>query len=537
MRLTTTAALIVLLQLGTPGCSDDDTPANDTSSGEQAPGDAGPDGDAGDPTLVVTTNGPVKGKVESGYRAFLSIPFAAPPIGDLRWKAPEPPQPWTAPHDATEYGASCVQAKNSIIVLDKLSEDCLTLAVWTPDPAPRKAPVMVWIHGGGFALGGAAVPGWAGYRLAEKHGMVVVAMNYRLGAMGQFAHAALGSGSGNFGLLDQQAALRWVKDNIAAFGGDPDNVTLFGESAGGISVCLHLASPKSKGLFQRGIMQSGACLKLPTRADAEAFGQQLATTVGCDTATSVSACLRGKTAEELVLAAPLPLLLHYDGRPLLLPFVDGDSLVEQPVDTLAAGSFNKVSVLLGSNANEGTLFLNGDEHKAMDDAKYQERIGYAFEAADAAKVIARYPSASYSTPRDALAEVVTDSIFACPTRRTARAVAAAGETVYLYQWVYAPSHYSLYPYLRASHGAELPFVFGIPATPLPFIAKEKPLVDTMTGYWARFASTGDPNGDGAVPWPRYDATSDKHLELDAEQQTEKNALKRDTCDFWRDLPL
>ncbi|MCA9668877.1 MAG: carboxylesterase family protein [Myxococcales bacterium] len=495
--------------------------------------DATSDSQPVDPCLVTTTSGPVQGKVASTHCAFLDIPFAKPPVGNLRWKPPEPPEPWTAPHDATQPGPWCPQVDLNIPLLrpGPIDEDCLTLAVWAPTSRPNKAPVMVSLHAGVFINGSKSWDLVDGAPLAVRQGVVVVGMNYRLGALGQMAHPKLGEGMVNFSLLDQQAALRWVRDNIAAFGGDPNNVTIFGESAGGISVCLHLVSPKSKGLFHRAITQGGSCTTAQTRAEAEAYGQFVSKTVGCDGAADEAACLRSASAQELANVPILP-LVQYGGSPYLFPFVDGVTLLEQPTDSLASGNFNKVPLLAGTNADAGTAATT--ELRALDAENYLLLLENRFSREDAAKVAAQYDPARFGgKPVEAMTAVLTDSIFACPTRRLARAMASAGQPVYLYQFAHAPALIiSLDPFFRATQSAEVSFVYGTRLLGVALPPDEKPLSNTMMGYWARFAATGDPNGDNAPTWPKYSEPDERYLELTL-TPTEKRALKKTECDFWQ----
>ncbi|MCA9664252.1 MAG: carboxylesterase family protein [Myxococcales bacterium] len=537
MRIVVRLAVVCLFTFAA-ACDSSSSQPGDMGVGDGV-GDATP-ADAGDPTLVTTQQGPIKCKVIGGFRACLGIPYAAPPVGDLRWKPPEPPKAWTTPRDATQHGPSCWQPYTEpvlgVSVAENFDEDCLSLAVWSPNPAPAKAPVMVWFHGGGFAIGGAATELFSGQRLAALHDVVVVAVNYRLGPLGMMAHPALGQGPGNFLLLDQQAALRWVQDNIRAFGGDPENVTIFGESAGAFSCCYHLVSPKSKDLFHRAVMQSGTCMKMRTRAQAESYGQLVSKAVGCDTASDEAKCLRDTSAKRLAEAMELPLRLHYDARPFMMPFVDGDTLLEQPPEALANGNFNKVPLIIGSNATEATLFLNTSELKAMDTATMRQLVENAFSSADADKILARYDTSSYGSPVEAMVALITDSIFTCAVRRMARAVAAAGQPVYLYQFTHEPSVFAAVDaFLRSPHGAELLYLFGMPI-PAPLPASEKPVATAIQGYWTRFAKTSDPNGGGAAAWPRYDAASGKYLEIGVTQK-EGSALQSATCDFWDTLPL
>ena len=295
-----------------------------------------------DPTLVNITSGPIQGSIIGTSRQFLGIPYARPPVGDLRWMAPQKPDPWTAVRSAVDFGKRCAQLANPTLQnAASNDEDCLYLNVWTPSPAVAKAPVRVWIHGGGNINGSTSEPVpflnsglfYTGEFLAESHGVVVVSMNYRLGVFGFFEHPDLvaeGS-SGNQGLLDQQLAMRWVHDNIAKFGGDPGNVTIFGESAGSLDVCFHVAAPTSGGLFQRAISESGGCTtKQQTKAAAQTAGATFATDVGCAGAGAL-ACLRGKATADLMGTQDVALGKGFG------PDVDGQFLPDQPRTLYDAG--------------------------------------------------------------------------------------------------------------------------------------------------------------------------------------------------------
>ena len=298
-------ALLMMLALIIQGCGTAE-PGEADGGGpnpEAGPGHA----DAGGPAPTAMTNhGPVVGAREDGAQAFLGIPFAAPPVGELRWQPPSAPDAWTEPRDATTVPPKCSQRALGIRLAS--SEDCLYLNVHTPDPMPESAPVMVWIHGGGFVFGEGlqADQGTAGTNLAREHGVVVVSMNYRLGPFGFLAHSDLSAGqggtSGNYGLMDQLMALEWVRDNIANFGGDPSQVTLFGESAGGLSVCAHMVAPQSQSLFQRVINQSGLCdTRWATLAESETVGAEFLQGLGCADAPDVLACAR----EKLPMKSPI----------------------------------------------------------------------------------------------------------------------------------------------------------------------------------------------------------------------------------------
>ncbi len=508
------AALLVL-----SACGDDD----DSGSGNEI--QQGLEIEIGD--------GTVRGHVDGGSRRFLGIPFAAPPVGDLRWSPPQAVEPWEGVLVADEMSPPCAQ-------LDALTtpasdvEDCLYLNVWSPDPAPeRPLPVMFWIHGGGNTSGSSAdqvplgVGGlfYDGRSLAETRDVVVVTINYRLNVFGFFTHPDLADEdpdqpyAANQALLDQRKALQWVRDNIIAFGGDPDNVTIFGESAGSFNVCFQMVAPPSRGLFHRGISQSGGCTY---RVDSLEQGQQdtddLLVAVGCDGAADQLACLREVPVDEL--------LANSGG---FEPIVDGAFLPDQPRTLYDNGEFARVPYILGSNSDEGTLFALGippieteEQFMAALEARYGDR---------ADDIAAVYPVDDFDSPNDALIRVNGDSSLVCGTYDTARRAATNGADVFLYNFS-RPVLVEVLPQLGATHGAEIAFVFGSAegeASP-----EDATLSMSMQGYWSRFADTGDPNGEGALAWPQYDDASDQRINFDAENSL-LSGFRREQCEVWWDI--
>lgn len=505
-------------------------------------------------TLITTDSGPVQGDTDGATRRFLGIPFAAPPVGELRWRPPQPVEPWRDVLDATEFGSKCAQPE-SILNPAVLEEDCLFLNVWTPTPAPSEPlPVMLWFHGGANETGSASdeTPlGIGGYmydgRALSEQGVVVVTTNYRLGPLGFLAHSALSEAdergvSGNQGLLDQRAAMQWVQRNIKAFGGDPDNVTIFGESAGSYDVCFHMAASGSEGLFHRAISQSGGCTTfVRSRATAEADADAFAESLGCDAADDVLACLRGASVEDLLVPAPvdgaqpgLPGGDLYQGGAARWRFdviVDGDLLRKQPRASFDAGETMHVPYLVGSNTDEGTVFhlstvpvTTEAEYLAALDRRYGE---------DAASVAAAYPVDAFDSPQAALMRVSGDGPLVCPTTDTARRAAAAGLDVFLYNFDQAipiPGLESLM--LGAAHGAELAYVFDTVPDMLP--DEDRALVPVMQGYWVRHAASGDPNGQGATAWPKLGGDSVQRLNLTLEQ-TVLTDFRGEECAMWETL--
>jgi para-nitrobenzyl esterase len=491
-------------------------------------------------------SGPVTGVQEEvdgqDIWIFKGIPYAAPPVGDLRWQPPQPVTPWEDPLPCTAFGPACPQPSMfeilDLITLDagREDEDCLYLNVWSPaDRAGEDLPVMVWIHGGSFETGSGSMALYDGRYLAAR-GVVVVTINYRLGALGFLVHPALSAASdegvsGNYGLLDQIAALRWVRTNIAGFGGDADNVTVFGESAGAMSILTLLVMPEAEGLFRRAIVESGIMLDqgygMPTTAtvaQAEAAGEDMARRLGVDPAGDVAAQLRAKTPDELIEAAQQVSNESGTMERILLwrPVADGRHLPDLPTRLWAAGKQHRVSLLIGSNADEAELFLAGTIVTQAEFDAYADTIfgGYKDEA------LMLYPSAAAGDVTHALSRMLTEIGFASTARFAARAMSAASEvgvdgglpgsgtapSTYLYEFTRVPFSNPM----GAFHAVEIPYVFGTTRLfSLPGIVQEsdRRLSDVIMGYWTRFAATGDPNGDDAPVWPAYDKETDQHLEL------------------------
>jgi para-nitrobenzyl esterase len=468
---------------------------------------------------VKTTEGPVRGRTvkQSAACAFLGIPYAAPPIGDLRFKAPAPPAVRAAALDAYEFGPGCMQVQSIIMggKAKKLSEDCLYLNIWRPAKS-GVFPVMFWIHGGGYTGGAGSYDMYDGARLAAERDVVVVTINYRLGPLGFLALPELSkddpnSGAGNYGLLDTIAALKWTRANVAGFGGDPDNLTIFGESAGGVSVCSLLASPPAAGLFQRGIIESGGCDLAMAREKMYDMGRRFAQAMGCDQ-EDAAACLRAKPAADLVKLKGTKFNAS--------ACVDGYVLPEMPLDAIKHGKFNKVPVMVGSNKDEGNIFVvfvGG----TMVPSSVLEKMMRKGLGKRADEIMAMYPKPEYKKPVKALEALVTDGF---GSRAFAAAEALSDKTpTYMYRFDWDEELWG--KSLGAFHGLEISLVFGNvkhPAadTPLGTLFTKKadrtaaPLSEKMMSYWTNFAKTGDPNGAGLVPWPRYDTKARQRLVLD-----------------------
>lgn len=467
---------------------------------------------------------------EGGARAFLGVPYAQPPVGELRFQPPQPAKRWHGVLEATDFGPSCMQNPGALSASGELSEDCLTLNVYSPEsPDYGSLPVMVFIHGGAFVAGGSNQ--YDGWRLAEEYGAVVVTLNYRLGALGFLSHPELDQEmmvpqSGNMGLKDQQLALKWVQQNIVAFGGDPDRVTLFGESAGAMSTCVHMVAPGSQQLASQFIMESAVCiggLPVNTKAQSDAIAEAMLQTF-CADASDRLACLRQVPAADLVAWGADAGIFGAGWSPTVVP--ESDILPAQPVQLFATGQYNMGPVIVGTNRNEWGLFqLIGAADSVADIAGFNQVVDATYPAplADAIKVV--YAPASDAEANTKLVELLTDQVFRCPARGFARLLQATGSNVWLYSFDHLP----------AFHAMELPYVFGNPSATLAPVLNES-VRATVQGYWSGFAFNGTPNQDGLPEWPGYDAVADQNMSLAAVSSVQ-TGLAQTTCDFWGSLGL
>lgn len=503
-----------------------------------------------DPALAQTATGTVRGLVAPDHRLFAGIPYAAPPVGPLRWQPPEPAPTWDGVRDGTRFGARCLQDLEGDLELGRQTgEDCLSLNVWTPvddpesGPAPPR-PVMVWIHGGAFLNGNGGI--YDARRLVARGDIVVVTINYRLGTLGFLAHPALGPPGrvGNYGLADQQAALRWVRDNIAQFGGDPGKVTVAGESAGGMSVCDHLVAPGSQGLFGAAIVQSGPCQAQLALPEAERISTDYARDVGCGDAAVAAECLRALPADKL----REPVRYFRIGDDALSGPVTGTQILpKDPMVAFADGDAARVPVAIGSNRDEFTLFmalqyLRGDELPPED---YPKVLAETF-GPDAGAVADRYPLDRYggSAPL-AYSAAVTDGEFACVDERIADDLARNGP-VYAYEFndrqAPAPEPLRTLPFpVGASHSLELRYLFDVgdaPALSPALSPAQQTLSDQMIDYWSEFVRTGAPGVDGLPAWPEVgdDPARGKRLSLEPDGITVIDDFDRiHQCAFWATL--
>jgi para-nitrobenzyl esterase len=452
-----------------------------------------------------TTLGTLRGRRKREGAFFLGIPFAAPPVGPLRWRPPRPATPWQGVRDALAFGADFPQAPDPHFRSTEQNEDCLFLNVWTPAAdADAKLPVLVWFFGGGFATGSGSDDHYDGARLAAE-GAVVVTVNYRCGLFGFLAHPALSAESehgvsGNYGLLDQLAALAWVRENVAAFGGDPSRVTAFGFSAGSASISLLLTAPAAAGLFQRAILQSpGAARPLASLQDAERAGR----TLGDDLAV-----LRALPAREVLARTSLltPAVRGLTTPRVLRPIRDGWLLREDERTAFRAGRIHAMPLIVGSNADEGTVLTRS--WPVDDVAAWRRQVEANFGTA-AAQAAALYPVANDAQARGAIAALFADTQFNYGTRLLARTMAPREPRTWKYLFTRRRPAQSDGPH----HGGEVGHVFGTLATSAPGAhdTVDEALSRTLRKAWVAFAATGDPNTSGMPQWDAYDPADDNHL--------------------------
>lgn len=530
---------LTLLSATLFGCSEEGTTVpNDGGVGDAAV-DAG--GVTADPLEVTTTLGKVRGKQAGTTREFLGIPYAKPPVGALRFMPPQPAAPWSETRSATQFGPACPQPTVGLPAPGPYSEDCLTINVYTPADAKAgaKLPVLVWLYGGAFVTGGSSQ--YDGERLSREGPAVIVTLNYRLGALGLFTHPKLdeergSTPSGNDALRDQQLALTFLRDNVAAFGGDPENVTLFGESAGSMSTCLQMVSPTGRALAARHIMQSASCvagLPIERRPASDARGARLVERF-CAGRTDPIACLRAQDATELANWASLDGISGAGWAPVINP---NDPLLPKHPVTLLSETPSQKPMIIGTNKNEWALFvvLRGPQITTVD--MLRSAIGVEVAAmvrgvdssAEPQKiteitddVVAHYATEQVtdSTAPAVFIRLMTDAYFRCPARGLAALGTARGQTVHLYSFEEG----------SAFHAADIGYVWGNPVPALG-ITDVEAVHTVFADYWLAFAETGDPNTAGTLTWPSWDATAAKHLVLKSTPEVGEQLADAD-CDFW-----
>lgn len=524
------------------------TAAASSSSTDDTGGDSGdgtgPDGGCApiDPVpdgVVLTASGPIAGVATDGVVAYLGVPFAAPPTGALRWQPPVDPACWSEVRSADAPGPVCAQleAEGGAVVGD---EDCLSLNLWAPQAEPiAPRPVMVYIHGGGHAVGSGSDPLFDGTRLAASHDVVVVTFNYRLGALGYLAHGALDASdvrgvSGNYGLLDQIHALRWVAANATAFGGDPDNVTLFGESAGAVGTCAVLGAPAAEGLVHRAIVQSGTCSQRPSSTYRADVGEPWVAASPCAAQADVAACLRALPPEAVIAAEPTGFPSVSALGQFWSAHVDGATLPASTLDQLRTGDALDVPLVIGANAEE-----TARDVPPLDEAAYEALVLATFGPTLGPVVLAAYPVADHPSPTAAYVALSGDVKFVCGARRAAEAArAGGGAPVFRYHFAYDGYTVAAGADASAFHGLELIYVFGnfaalSPGAPYQPNADDEALAAMLGAAWTSFARSGDPS-TMALAWPSYATGDDPYVGLDV-PATSGDGVRTAQCDFWDGL--
>ena len=499
---------------------------------------------------VKTESGLVRGTHETTNDTCVwrGIPYAAPPVGELRWKAPQPVKPWDGVRPAVDWGPRCTQKGIMEYVnfdpSEKMSEDCLYLNLWRPNK-PGKFPVMFWIHGGGYTGGTGNTSMYWGDRMAGAGDVVVVTINYRLGILGFLALPALrdedpNQGVGSYGSLDQVAALNWVNDNIANFGGDPQNITIFGESAGGWSVCSMLATPLAKGRFQKAIIESGGCEAAASVEKGFEQGKAFAEKLGCK--PDDLRCLRKIPDKKLLKVEDSEL----SGGFVFGPHQDGYFLKDSPLSVIRSGEFNNVPLMAGANKNETDALVTLEKNlKQATPEQYEKVMTEYFDVSkqEADQLVSLYPLSSFeNSPKQAYGKIATDAALACPTYLGLLASAKYQPEVYLYRFDYHSQYWKRS--LGAVHSLELPFVFDTTDRPPwslmlknrgGYEKEMKQLSRTMQDYWLNFAKTGNPNGRDLQKWPAFQPDKQQMLVFDVLVRAEPFGKEpQDRCSFWND---
>ncbi|CAI5767886.1 cholinesterase-like [Podarcis lilfordi] len=530
----------------------------------------GPSSTAEDDLVVVTSSGSVQGKhLSSGFgnvTAFLGIPYAEPPVGKLRFQKPVPHQPWSKVLEATNFSNSCPQIvisgtpdAETWAANTPLSEDCLYLNVWVPHPRPSKpAAVLVWIYGGAYFIGTTSLVIYNAEFLAAAENVIVVSMNYRLGPLGFLSLPP--AVPGNMGLMDQQLAMSWVKQNAAAFGGDPTRITIFGVSAGGASVAFHLLSPGSQPLFHRAVLESGASVAAwawLNPEEARRRSQKLAKEMGCaqEEVPALVSCLQGKNASEFQTAQFLVVDPTVVLNPPFAPTTDGEFLTDEPRKLLESKNFTAKSIVIGTTSDEGSIFVlyaSAFLNTTKDCLLTREQLLKGLQitvrnaTSDFIKAAAeRYSQAEPEGParyRSAMGKACSDYLFVCPVTDVATAVTEAGSPVYVYTFRHRSTG-SVWPeWLGAIHGAEVPYVFGtltlLKGTKEKHTKAELELISRVMRYWAEFARSGNPNPSDVneTKWPVYDPAQQNFFVLSTDPPRVMEPSPAQQCSFWKTLP-
>lgn len=497
---------------------------------------------------IPTEQGSVRGEVLGDTVVFRAIPYAEAPVGNLRWRAPQPAKPRSEVLNAIKFGNRCCQVgppDGNILGGTRTfmgSEDCLTLNIWAPKAKDNTLrPVMFFIHGGGNVQGSAINPLYDGKNLTEKGGVILVTINYRLAQFGFLAHPQLtaedkNQSSGNYALLDQIMALDWVRDNIKNFGGDPNNITIFGESAGGVNVVCLVGSPLAAGKFQRAIVESGGFgvnVNLKDTANsaqvesAEEFGLRFVKEAGCANSADPIACLRSKSPEEVfkVLTGEAGVINRFDGSTVYGPNIDGYVLKESPIVAIQGNRHNNVPIMIGTNKDEATIFTG--MLQVDTNAGYRRTVKSLFPTISK-DILKKYPASNYSSPREAFNTFFTDLTFVCPSRWAGLMSSVNQPQTFIYSF----SNVFEIPQLKsfgAFHGQELLFVFNNFLN-IPPSQDQRKLSETMLSYWTNFAKAGDPNGTGLPTWQRHNQNSDSYQVLNT-TITSQTGLRKDFCEF------
>lgn len=507
--------------------------------------------------VIMTTSGPVTGINADGVNGYLGIHYAAPPVGDLRWKPPIAPEPWKEPRRMNKFGAVCAQSESALTPkLEEINEDCLTLNVWTPARSNSELfPVMMYLHGGAFARGTGSQPIYNTPHLAQK-GVVLVTINYRVGAFGFLAHPDLTTesphhSSGNYGIMDQIMALKWIKENIRQFGGNPDNVTIFGQSAGGASVIALMASPLAKGLFHRAIAQSGGYNGTVIRHlretsegldSMESLGMGFAERLGIAKTNALKE-LRAKPWQEIVTAWENTVQTRQTntrvagGWMLNHVIVDGYVLEQAPGKVFKLGKQHNVPFMTGTTADEGSIMPYLMNLFTVE--KYHTYLKKCF-GQQCQRVLELYPAQDNASVRKVLGNL-HNGIFMAAARAVAQCVSAIQPNTYMYLFTMQPKIFTFqipdvkdwHKEFGCYHAAELPYLFHfLPGSGIR--DEDRRLSEQMMGYWVRFACSGDPNGDGATQWPAYAPSRENYIILDNPIKTGQH-LNNDACDIIDEL--